>query len=306
MGGAGAPTGHDGGTGLLTGSVFGGGACTGNVRALSATVSSGTARRREVNFSAPLRAPSLASCATSPLSSQWAGRLSTADLHATLSSRAVGPPDARAPQSPPHCCLTWASNGSGRTAAGVRAGGLTTGSSVQDLHPLAHSRGGNCHVILPSSLAPSRPSSESGVFALIEPIGRYSQLRSASVRRPAAITAGAAASKAADRTAANEPPNAARTIHLFISDVQYDDSCDIELPPASVPVHWSCVSCRHGSAAALSACQVAASANSVVPFSLGQRLMHCTMSISRTPKRSITSSVLGRSDSGACPANFSR
>ena len=170
MGGAGAPTGHDGGAGLLTGSVLGGGAYTGNARALSATVSSGTARRRDVNFSALLRASSLASCATSPLSSQWVGRLFTADLHATLSSRAVGPPDTRALPSPPHCCLTWASNGSGRTAAGERAGGLTTGSSVQDLHPLAHPRDGNCHV-MPSPLTPSRPSSARGVFDLIEPIG---------------------------------------------------------------------------------------------------------------------------------------
>eukprot|EP00966_Prymnesium_polylepis_P268524 6203445-Prymnesium_polylepis.1 len=66
---------------------------------------------------------------------------------------------------------------------------------------------------MPSPRTPSRPSSARGVFDLIEPIGRYSQLRSASLHRPAAIIAGSAASKAADRTAAYEPPIAASTIH---------------------------------------------------------------------------------------------
>eukprot|EP00966_Prymnesium_polylepis_P102103 2364474-Prymnesium_polylepis.1 len=63
MGGAGAPTGHDGGAGLLTGSVLGGSACTGNARAFSATVSSGTASPRREFQCAVARASSLASCA---------------------------------------------------------------------------------------------------------------------------------------------------------------------------------------------------------------------------------------------------
>eukprot|EP00966_Prymnesium_polylepis_P278347 6431338-Prymnesium_polylepis.1 len=62
---------------------------------------------------------------------------------------------------------------------------------------------------MPSPLTPSRPSSARGVFGLIEPTGQYSQSRSASLHRPAAISAGSAASKAADRTAAYEPPIAA-------------------------------------------------------------------------------------------------
>eukprot|EP00966_Prymnesium_polylepis_P235197 5440037-Prymnesium_polylepis.1 len=63
------------------GLALGGGAWSGSARSMSASTSSGTARRREQKRSSLLRTSSSARSTASPLSSQCSGRASTADLH---------------------------------------------------------------------------------------------------------------------------------------------------------------------------------------------------------------------------------